>query len=494
MMRESIAVQTAERQRRRPPSLAAVRKQHEAKSSRASTLRQRVGNHGIQRLVSKETVTPKAQRLCPACDEDLQKKQQAESTTASSVEQAEVHSRNGDPAKIPPTLPCPTDATPGRPAGADLRFPIGGAALTGAHTAALITLRGTWLAAGGTDDIVVHGYASTIGQEEANWTLSCTRAEAVRTELIRLGIPAVRINVLTHGASTEFGSGAAANQHVVVTTRAGILPLPLTAGLLTAADSFAGRSTTRFGVGETIDLSFLSLPARPAADFGGLDWVLASGAGTLTPPLVAHDGTGTYIAPATAGPVRLELRVAGGATAGRVVSSHTIDIVAPSKVRMTDVPGTAPNFRIGGTIPAGTWGAGFLANVFFDPKDVSFRGVLFSEGAAIGVVTPPGSFLAPFAGAVHPVGANAAGGGGNSATGTQLLGNDQISQSRGVASRALGISICGTSDFVWAIPWRFSVGGSAPAAFDIANHHARSTTFCDAFIEKAGAGPFRRPI
>ena len=125
-------------------------------------------------------------------------------------------------------------------------------------------------------------------------------------------------------------------------------------GVLTPADNFAGRGTTRFGVGETINLSFLSLPPRPATDFGGLDWVVASGGGTITAPVTPHDGTGTYTGPATAGAVTLELRVAGGATAGRVVSTHAITIAVPSKVRMIHVPGSAPNFSPSGPIqPAG---------------------------------------------------------------------------------------------------------------------------------------------
>jgi hypothetical protein len=399
--------------------------------------------------------------------------------------------RAGDATKIPPGLRCPTDLIPGKPAGTDLRFTIGGSAITPAHTVQLTAFRGTWLAAGGTDDIVVHGYASTIGEQGANWTLSCDRAEAVRAELIRLGIPAVRINVLAHGESTDFGAGLAPNQHVVVSTRAGVLPLPLTSGVLTPADSFAGRSTTRFGVGETINLSFLSLPPRPAADFGGLDWVVASGGGTITAPVTPHDGTGAYVGPATAGAVTLELRVAGGATAGRVVSTHAITIDAPSKVRMTDVPGTAPNFSPTGPIPAGRWGAGFRANIFIDPKDVSFRGVVFTEGTTTAIVT--GSFLAVF-GKLHTPGSPVPGGGGNLARGTQLLGTDQIFSGSRSPTVTFLTNICGGSTFLWRIPWSFSVSGSPSALFDTADQSHRSTLGCDAFVSKAGAGPFKRSI
>jgi hypothetical protein len=172
---------------------------------------------------------------------------------------------------------------------------------------------------------------------------------------------------------------------------------------LTARDNFASRSATRFGVGEIIDLNFFSFPVRPAADFGGLQWVLVSGGGTLAPS-ATNDGTGTYTAPATGGPVQLELRVATGATAGRVISAHTITIVIPSAVRMTAVPGTAPSFTPSGPIAAGTWGAGFQASPFIEPRDVSFTGAMFGEGTVAAVVTPAGSFLSARHGLVHPVG------------------------------------------------------------------------------------------
>jgi outer membrane protein OmpA-like peptidoglycan-associated protein len=415
----------------------------------------------------------------------------ASATLARGLDGSEVVQRAGDPAKIPPGLPCPTDLTPGKPAGVDLRFSIRETTITAAQTAQLTAFRATWLAAGGTDDVLVHGYASTIGDQAFNWTLSCDRAEAVRAELIKLGIPAVRINTVAHGASTDFGAGAAANQHVVVSTSAGVLPLPLAAGVLTPDDNFAGRSTTRFGVGETIQLSFVSFPPRPAADFGGLEWHLASGGGALT--AVTAVGTASYAAPAVAGAVRLELRVAGGATAGRVVSSHGLTIVAPSGVRMIDIPATAPSFSPSGPIPSTLWGAGFQANVFVDPKDVSFRGVVFGEGTVGSVIS--GSFLSVFAGP-HHVNTFGPGHGGNAVTGTQVSPPaDGIFSGTRSPSTTLGpLKFCGDSDFLWAIPWEFSVAGGPRTRFATANHHETSTTLCDATIEKGGAGPFKRSI
>jgi hypothetical protein len=258
-------------------------------------------------------------------------------------------------------------------------------------------------------------------------------------------------------------------------------------------------------VGEVINLSFFPLSLRPASDFSGSEWHLAAGGGNLEPGSVPRDGTATYTAPATAGAVRLELRVASGATAGRVVSAHAITIVAPSAVRMTVVPGSAPNF--GGwnqpVIPAGTWGVGFIAREFIDPKDVSFQGVFFSEGAVAGVVTPPGSFLARRSGLMHPANPHSPGLGGNAATGTPLQGRDGIwfyGDGRGgqlSPVNILGVPMCGPSDFLWAIPWLFSVPGGPPTPFAggfTANQHLTSNVLCHATVEKAGAGPVCRRI
>jgi outer membrane protein OmpA-like peptidoglycan-associated protein len=406
---------------------------------------------------------------------------------------AGVVQRAGDPAAIPAGLACPTDLTATAPAGTDLLFPIGKSAITPAQTTALTTFRDAWVKGGGTDDVIVHGYASTVGTQARNWALSCERAEAVQAELVRLGIPPVRIRVLAHGQTTEFSGSNDPNQRVVVTSKpAGLISLPIVVGRLVPRDNFAGRSPVRFGVTEVIDLGFLSLPPTAAAAFGGLRWNLVSGGGTLAG--VTPDGTATYTAPAAAGAVTLELRVAAGATAGRVVSSHTIAIVIPNGVRMVAVPGTAPGFMPAGAIPVGTWGAGFRADVFIDPKDVSFLGVFFGEGTIAAAVT--GSFLAPFAGLMHPVNTFGPAHGGNAVTGTAVSPpRDGIFSGTLAPKTLLGLRFCGGSDFLWAIPWEFFfVAGGPRTPFATANHHVTSTFSCNATIEKGGAGPFCRKI
>jgi len=400
--------------------------------------------------------------------------------------------RAADPKDIPPGFACPDDAKPSHPAGTDLLFANDATALTADHIKTLSAFAAAWKAAGGTDDLLVHGYASVDGPAGHNWTLSCDRALMVQGELIFLGIPPVRLDVVAHGPSTDFGAGAAPNRHAVIeTTGRGLLPIAV--GTLTARDNFVGRSRLRFGVGEIIDLNFLSIPARNAAEFGGLQWFLVSGGGgPLITPLPA-DGTGTYTAPPTAGTVKLELRVDSGATAGQVISAHTITIVEPNGVRMVAIPGTFPGFGGWATpaIPSGTWGAGFQANVFVDPKDVSFRGVVFGEGVVAPVVS--GDFLNIYGS--HTVNTFGPAHGGNATTGTAVSPPpDGHSLTRSPIGSVLGRPVCGESDINWAIPWEFSVAGSPRKEFDKANSHSISTIFCDAKTEKAHSGMFCRKI
>jgi len=400
--------------------------------------------------------------------------------------------RAADPKDIPPGFACPDDAKPSHPAGTDLLFANDATSLTADHVKTLTPFVAAWKAAGGVDDLLVHGYASVDGPAGHNWTLSCDRALAVQGELIFLGIPAVRLDVVAHGPSTDFGAGAAPNRHAVIETKGrGVFPLAV--GTLTARDNFAGRSSIRFGVGETIDLNFLSIPPRNAAEFGGLQWVVISGGGGPLVTPIPPDGTGTYTAPPTKGTVKLELQVATGATAGQVISSHTITIVEPSDVRMVAIAGTFPRFGGWATpvIPAGTWGAGFQANVFLDPKDVSFQGVVFGEGAVAPVVS--GSFLSVFGS--HAVNTFGPAHGGNATTGTPVSPPpDGHALSRAPTGTAVGVPFCGDSDVNWAIPWEFSVTGSPRKQFATANSHSMSTLFCEARTEKAHSGVFCRKI
>ncbi len=425
--------------------------------------------------------------------------------TASGPQVSGVIQRAGDPTAIPVGFACPTDLTTGRPTGADLLFPTGGSTVTSFHRTQLRAFITAWVASGGTNEITVHGYASTPGDQGPNWILSCDRAQNVRDALLALGVPAVHIKVLAHGESTDFGASDAPNQHAVVSSSpGGLFSPPIVSGRFIPNDDFAGRSHDRFGVDELIFLSFTSLPSTPASDFGGLEWNLISGGGSLS--MVSPGGTAVYRAPDRAATVSFEIRVASGPTAGRVVALPIIEVIEPDSVSMVAVPGTAPTFRRGGgIIPSGIWGAGFLADVFIGPNDVSFLGVVFGEGVTTAVVTPSGSFLSPVAGRPHLRNTFGPGGSGNITTGTPLSPvRDQVSIMGSATVLApsgtfLGLPTCDTaSDLNFAIPWEFAVpsgaSGGGRKAFDVANSHRTSNFFCHATTEKGGAGPFCRRI
>ena len=415
----------------------------------------------------------------------------------SSHSSSEIVQKAGDPAAVPAGLTCPTSLTADAPTGSNLYFSQGTAA-TGGMAANLRTIRNDWFASGGNTLLQVHGYASTEGDDGANWTLSCNRANNVRSELIRLGIPSYAINVVAHGETTEFGPAARANRRAVITSVPLGIGYPfINSSRITPMDNFAGRSLSQFGVGEQIDLDYDSIPAIPADHFGGLEWHVASGGGVMSFNSVF--GLATYEAPSSAQAVTLELRVASGRHRGNVIVTKRINIVEPSAVNFVLVPGTAPGFAGGGAsgpIPAGTWGAGFNANVFALPKNVSFQGVVFGEGTDTAAVT--GGLVSAFGGSVHPRNTFGAGGAGNITTGTPIPGPDGIWNWGGVTPRRVfGLQVCTPGTFLWQIPWEFQVPGSARTAFGSgfrANHRVILTATCRAIISKQAAGPFCRNI
>jgi GT2 family glycosyltransferase len=246
-------------------------------------------------------------------------------------------------------------------------------------------------------------------------------------------------------------------------------------GVLVARDNFAGRSKVRFGVGEVTDLNFQATPATSAAAVGGLRWFIDSGGGVLI-GTGANDGTGIYTAPGTDAIVRLVLKIATGSNAGMVVATRTITIVAPNDALMVQCPGTGISHT------HDYWSVGFQGNIFLRPTDVSFGSILVQEGTASGIGS---GYLVGSNGIVHPVGPLIAVSGGNSTTGSQLIGFDTVQ------SEELGPPFT-TGDFLWPIPWRFQVGTAPISTFTTANHHETADGVGTATIAKKGAGPFSR--
>jgi len=125
--------------------------------------------------------------------------------------------------------PCITVAGPGHPTGTDFLFTNNSSTLTSAQRTSVESLAATWLGNGAEDEIFVDGFASTDGDPAANLTLSCNRAEAIKTELIANGVSSGKVTTRAHGESTEFSNTSLApNRRAIVSstaiTHAGRLP------------------------------------------------------------------------------------------------------------------------------------------------------------------------------------------------------------------------------------------------------------------------------
>ncbi|SEL12326.1 eCIS core domain-containing protein [Nitrosovibrio tenuis] len=232
-----------------------------------------------------------------------------------------------------------------------------------------------------------------------------------------------------------------------------------------------GTPDTRKTVGVNEQVEFIS--ASPAT-WSALHGTIAPTSGT----------TAIWTAPDKAVITSVKAILATGKVCLRLMF-----VVTPNGANITEVPGTAPAF---GTSP-GLWGAGFQGNVFIEPKNVSFQRVVFGEGTVASVVTPAGGFQHNF---THPANTFGPGHPGSAPTGTPVSPPEDniVTEIRAPVRVVGGVPICGNSDFLWAIPWEFSVAGGPRIRFATANHHSTSTLSCDASIEKGGAGPFVKPI
>jgi len=239
-------------------------------------------------------------------------------------------------------------------------------------------------------------------------------------------------------------------------------------GVLTANDNFSGRSTTNFGIAGVINLSFSTNPTgTPATSFGGLRWTLVSGGGTLSNAGTA--GTATYTAPSS--PATVVLRLADGQGNG---SNYPITVIAPSGGHLVK------NSNLRHT--NGYAGVGFRGDAFLEPANVSFAGIFFSEGTAFAVAS---GFYAQFNGKQHPDGFLISVGSCNSTTGCKVSTQDTVDTGDLGPPFSVG-------DFLWPIPWQYSVGTGSQTQFTMANQHHFADATGKASAEKAGAGPFSK--
>jgi peptidoglycan hydrolase-like protein with peptidoglycan-binding domain len=265
-------------------------------------------------------------------------------------------------------------------------------------------------------------------------------------------------------------------------------PTPGTSGVTgipKAQQDFSGRSTTRFGVGEAVNLffdSFLSRhadPAHKAVPHAGLKWVQTAGPGSLS-KINERAGTATFTADRNAGTVKLELRVFVGPCAGSMVANVSFEIIKPTGGIMERVLRTKLFHS------KGTWSVGFLGTPFLRPTDVSFIAVAFKEGSARARAT---GWLSDRNGELHP----------EKPTGLPVGPGDIT---KGCEVKATGDEVLSGrkpppfaehkegNEFLWEIPWKFSLGGGPFEQFTFANQKATADDKGKATIEKKGAGPF----
>jgi outer membrane protein OmpA-like peptidoglycan-associated protein len=142
--------------------------------------------------------------------------------------------RQADLSQAPPGLLCELVADPGLTPplsefgpGTDILFGVGKVNVDAGWESLLEDYFNEWLLLGGYDGVYVDGYASMDGGQRVNWRLSCERAEAVRDELVALGIPWENFTLFAHGETDEFSvTDYGPNRRAVVSTNPTPAPLP----------------------------------------------------------------------------------------------------------------------------------------------------------------------------------------------------------------------------------------------------------------------------
>jgi hypothetical protein len=267
---------------------------------------------------------------------------------------------------------------------------------------------------------------------------------------------------------------------------------------VTPVEPFNGRSPTKFGVGEQVDLGFTNNQALSAASFGGLRWHIKSGPAAWVSNVINNNGTARLAMGNTAGTVVVELRVVGS---NEVKVARTLWVVEPSSAVMHQEPGTGTFHR------NGTASAGFKGEIFLRPTDVSFSRCQFREGASTGVGTGSMAITvgqtAPTSQSTgqrqatqselatldsgnvrHPVRSTwAAIGPGHSTHGCKVVGVDTVEALERNPPYAVGT-------FIWDIPWLFRVIGSTEEkVFHTARHEEAVTAQGHMTITKNGGPP-----
>jgi len=119
--------------------------------------------------------------------------------------------------QAPPGLPCALVTGAGHLDGPNVLFDRSSTNLSVAERVNIANFVDNWIADGSRDSIQVDGYASVDGPQSLNWRLSCSRAEAVRDELVAQGVPVGQITIVAHGETTEFSTDVLAlNRRAII--------------------------------------------------------------------------------------------------------------------------------------------------------------------------------------------------------------------------------------------------------------------------------------
>jgi len=251
---------------------------------------------------------------------------------------------------------------------------------------------------------------------------------------------------------------------------------------------FPGRSTTTYGVGEDVKLSFDSYLSKDmpkdkkAEPHGGLRWVLKSGPGNLK-DIDERAGTAAFRAGFTVKndePVHFELQVLASPCKGSVVAKTQFKITRPTGAVMEQEPDTQLRHI------ENSWSIGFLGRVYLRPTTVSFQNVMFHEGTDM---AKRDGWLHDITPEQHPDGPWLAVGAGDSTTGSRVKipdPGDQVFSGKKSPNPTYG-----KGSFLWQLPWEFRlVGGTAVGTIVTVDQLATSGENGKATIEKHNAGPF----
>ena len=226
-----------------------------------------------------------------------------------------------------PAMVCTPDPAPGTPVGTNIMFGSADRTLDAGDKAQIAADHAAWLARGGIDTLTVDGFASSEDSARNNWTLSCDRAEAVKAEFVRLGVPAGMVTTIAHGETEEFSTASRPpNRRAVVSTVSGTPP-----ALVIFPVSF-GASANRVPPGITVPVIVFAVgvPAGRSIDLdiqgsGGANGTATVAPATITGAAIVSVTGGVQTTPGSAGSLLLRARMGGltlGTSTGFTVAAH----------------------------------------------------------------------------------------------------------------------------------------------------------------------------